>query len=86
MDFPKFQELVTNRTGFAQMADPTATGEYFSDSCGDMYTFYLKIDDARQAGTSPGHPAAPALGFRPRLEASTECLLTERITGLRASD
>lgn len=43
MDFPKFQELVTNRSGFAQMADPTATGEYFSDSCGDMYTFYLKI-------------------------------------------
>jgi NifU-like protein involved in Fe-S cluster formation len=25
------------------MTDPTATGEYFSDSCGDMYTFYLKI-------------------------------------------
>ena len=48
MDFPKFQELVTNRTGFAQMADPTATGEYFSDSCGDMYTFYLKIDDAQR--------------------------------------
>ena len=46
MDFPKFQELVANRTGFAQMADPSATGEYFSDSCGDMYTFYLKIDDA----------------------------------------
>jgi NifU-like protein involved in Fe-S cluster formation len=46
MDFPKFQELVLNRTGFAQMADPTATGEYFSDSCGDMYTFYLKVDDA----------------------------------------
>ena len=44
MDFPKFQELVTNRTGFAQMADPTATGEYSSDSCGDMYTFYLKIE------------------------------------------
>ena len=44
MDFPKFQELVANRTGFAQMADPTATGEYFSDSCGDMYTFYLKIE------------------------------------------
>jgi NifU-like protein involved in Fe-S cluster formation len=43
MDFPKFQELVTNRTGFAQMADPTATGEYFSDSCGDMYTIYLKV-------------------------------------------
>ena len=44
MDFPRFQELVTNRTGFAQMADPTATGEYFSDSCGDMYTIYLKVD------------------------------------------
>jgi NifU-like protein involved in Fe-S cluster formation len=43
MDFPKFQELVTNRDGFAQMQNPTATGEYFSDSCGDMYTFYLKI-------------------------------------------
>jgi len=43
MDFPKFQELVTNRYGFAQMEQPTATGEYFSDSCGDMYTFYLKI-------------------------------------------
>ncbi len=43
MDFPKFQELVTNRHGFATMENPTATGEYFSDSCGDMYTFYLKI-------------------------------------------
>jgi len=43
MDFPKFQELVTNREGFATMENPTATGEYFSDSCGDMYTFYLKI-------------------------------------------
>jgi NifU-like protein involved in Fe-S cluster formation len=48
MDFPKFQELVTNRYGFAQMENPTATGEYFSDSCGDMYTFYLKIDDAKR--------------------------------------
>jgi NifU-like protein involved in Fe-S cluster formation len=47
MDFPKFQELVSSRAGFAQMADPTATGEYFSDSCGDMYTFYLKIADDR---------------------------------------
>lgn len=45
MDFPKFQELVTNRHGFAQMENPTATGEYFSDSCGDMYTFYLRIGD-----------------------------------------
>jgi len=43
MDFPKFQELVTNRHGFAQMEHPTATGEYFSDSCGDMYTFYVKV-------------------------------------------
>jgi NifU-like protein involved in Fe-S cluster formation len=43
MDFPKFQQLVTDRFGFAQMENPTATGEYFSDSCGDMYTFYLKI-------------------------------------------
>lgn len=45
MDFPKFQELVTNRAGFAQMENPTATGEYFSDSCGDMYTFYLRIGE-----------------------------------------
>ena len=44
MDFPKFQDLVTKRQGFAQMENPTATGEYFSDSCGDMYTFYLKIE------------------------------------------
>ncbi len=43
MDFPKFQQLVTERYGFAQMEQPTATGEYFSDSCGDMYTFYVKI-------------------------------------------
>jgi NifU-like protein involved in Fe-S cluster formation len=43
MDFPKFQELVTNRYGFAQMENPSATGEYFSDSCGDMYTFYLRV-------------------------------------------
>jgi len=48
MDFPKFQDLVTKRTGFAQMENPTATGEYFSDSCGDMYTFYLKIGDAER--------------------------------------
>ncbi len=48
MDFPKFQELVTNRHGFAQMEQPTATGEYFSDSCGDMYTFYLKIGEGER--------------------------------------
>jgi NifU-like protein involved in Fe-S cluster formation len=48
MDFPKFQELVEKRFGFAQMENPTATGEYFSDSCGDMYTFYLKIGDGER--------------------------------------
>ena len=25
------------------MDDPTASGEYFSDSCGDMYNFFLKV-------------------------------------------
>jgi len=25
------------------MENPTASGEYFSDSCGDMYNFFLKI-------------------------------------------
>ncbi len=25
------------------MEQPMATGEYFSDSCGDMYTYYLKV-------------------------------------------
>src|ERR1700736_1962319 len=44
MKFAKFQALVEHRTGFRTMENPTATGEYFSDSCGDMYTFYLKID------------------------------------------
>lgn len=48
MDFPKFQDLVTKRTGFAQMPDPTATGEYFSDSCGDMYTIYLKVGEGER--------------------------------------
>jgi nitrogen fixation NifU-like protein len=43
MDFPKFQRLVTERTGFRTMDDATASGEYFSDSCGDMYNFFLKI-------------------------------------------
>jgi NifU-like protein involved in Fe-S cluster formation len=45
MDFPKFQELVEKRHGFATMENPSATGEYFSDSCGDMYTFYLKVGE-----------------------------------------
>ena len=43
MDFPKFQKLVEERTGFRTMENPTASGEYFSDSCGDMYNFFLKI-------------------------------------------
>ena len=43
MDFQKFQRLVEERAGFKTMEDATASGEYFSDSCGDMYNFFLKI-------------------------------------------
>jgi len=43
LNFPKFQMLVEERTGFRTMENPTASGEYFSDSCGDMYNFFLKI-------------------------------------------
>ncbi len=43
MDFPKFQRLVEERTGFRTMENATASGEYFSDSCGDMYNFFLKV-------------------------------------------
>ncbi len=43
MDFPKFQRLVEERSGFRTMEAPTASGEYFSDSCGDMYNFFLKV-------------------------------------------
>ncbi len=43
MNFAKFQQLVEKRTGFRTMDDPMASGEYFSDSCGDMYTYYLKV-------------------------------------------
>ena len=43
MDFAKFQRLVEERTGFRTMESPTASGEYFSDSCGDLYTFYLLV-------------------------------------------
>lgn len=43
MDFPKFQQLVEERAGFRTMENATASGEYFSDSCGDMYNFFLKI-------------------------------------------
>jgi nitrogen fixation NifU-like protein len=43
VNFAKFQDLVEKRTGFRTMESPMASGEYFSDSCGDMYTYYLKI-------------------------------------------
>ncbi len=43
MNFPKFQKLVEERSGFRTMENPTASGEYFSDSCGDMYSFFLKV-------------------------------------------
>jgi len=43
VNFPKFQELVEKRYGFRTMENPHASGEYFSDSCGDMYTYYLKV-------------------------------------------
>ena len=43
MNFPKFQQLVETRAGFRTMENPTASGEYFSDSCGDMYNFFLKV-------------------------------------------
>jgi nitrogen fixation NifU-like protein len=43
VNFPKFQELVEKRTGFRTMESPMASGEYFSDSCGDMYTYYLSV-------------------------------------------
>jgi NifU-like protein involved in Fe-S cluster formation len=43
MNFEKFQRLVEERAGFRTMENPTAIGEYFSDSCGDMYTYYLRV-------------------------------------------
>jgi nitrogen fixation NifU-like protein len=43
VNFPKFQSLVEARPGFHTMENPTASGEYFSDSCGDMYNFFLKV-------------------------------------------
>jgi len=43
VDFVKFQQLVEARPGFHTMENPTASGEYFSDSCGDMYNFFLKV-------------------------------------------
>jgi len=43
LNFPKFQSLVEARPGFHTMENPTASGEYFSDSCGDMYNFFLKV-------------------------------------------
>jgi nitrogen fixation NifU-like protein len=43
LNFAKFQKLVEDRAGFKTMEDATASGEYFSDSCGDMYNFFLKV-------------------------------------------
>jgi NifU-like protein involved in Fe-S cluster formation len=43
VNFPKFQKLVEDRTGFRTMENATASGEYFSDSCGDMYNFFLRV-------------------------------------------
>jgi nitrogen fixation NifU-like protein len=43
MNFPKFQKLVEDRAGFRTMENPTASGEYFSDSCGDLYNFFLRV-------------------------------------------
>jgi nitrogen fixation NifU-like protein len=43
MNYAKFQRLVEERPGFRTMENPTASGEYFSDSCGDMYNVFLKI-------------------------------------------
>lgn len=43
MDFAKFQQLVEERPGFRTMENPTASGEYFSDSCGDMYNIFLRV-------------------------------------------
>jgi len=43
VNFAKFQKLVEERSGFKTMDSPMASGEYFSDSCGDMYTYYLKV-------------------------------------------
>jgi NifU-like protein involved in Fe-S cluster formation len=43
VNFPKFQQLVEERSGFRTMENATASGEYFSDSCGDMYNFFLRV-------------------------------------------
>jgi nitrogen fixation NifU-like protein len=43
VNFEKFQRLVEERTGFRTMESPMASGEFFSDSCGDLYTFFLQV-------------------------------------------
>ena len=52
MNFPKFQKLVEDRTGFRTMENPMASGDYFSDSCGDMYTYFLQVGPG---GSHRGH-------------------------------
>ncbi len=43
MNFVKFQDLVEKRPGFRSMENAMASGDYFSDSCGDMYTYFIKV-------------------------------------------
>lgn len=43
MNFVKFQDLVEKRPGFRSMENAMASGDYFSDSCGDMYTYFVKV-------------------------------------------
>ena len=43
MNFAKFQDLVERRPGFRSMENAMASGDYFSDSCGDMYTYFIKV-------------------------------------------
>jgi len=43
VNFVKFQELVERRPGFRSMENAMASGDYFSDSCGDMYTYFIKV-------------------------------------------
>jgi len=43
VNFVKFQDLVEKRPGFRSMENAMASGDYFSDSCGDMYTYFIKV-------------------------------------------
>ena len=71
MDFPKFQRLVEERTGFRTMENATASGEYFSDSCGDMYNFFLKVGPGAVSRTSRISRPAAVSEPRPAVWSST---------------